>query len=152
MKQIYLTKDGLKDLEKELTELKDEKRPQLVKRVTAAREMGDLSENTEYAAVREELNMMDGRIEELEQIMSRAKVIQGCKANGQVSLGCKVTLVANGQTHDYTVVGEWEADPMEKKISHSSPLGKALLGKKSGDEIELEVPAGKVVYEIKKIH
>jgi transcription elongation factor GreA len=151
-KKIYLTKDGLNDLEKELKELKEEKRPKLVKRVTTAREMGDLSENTEYTSAREELNMLDGRIEELEGILSRANIIKGCRAGKTVALGCKVTLTANGQKHDYTVVGEWEADPMEKKISHSSPLGKALLGKEVGEEVEIEAPAGKVVYQVKKIH
>jgi len=125
----------------------------LVKRVAEARSKGDLSENSEYTSARDELNMMDGRIEELEMILSKAKLIRqkngGCK---QVSLGCQVTVQVSGDTHVYHVVGEWEADPLEKKISHISPLGKGLLGKKKGEEIEIEAPAGKIVYKIKKIH
>ncbi|MFC1711722.1 transcription elongation factor GreA [Patescibacteria group bacterium] len=153
--KIYLTKGGLKQLKKELGDLMESKRPLLVQRVARAREMGDLSENTEYANAREELSMLDGRIEELEQILSKAKLIKdtskGCGSKA-VKLGCKVTVNVNGETHVYNVVGEWEADPTEKKISHSSPLGKSLIGKKVGEEVEIEAPAGKIVYQIKKIH
>ena len=154
-KQIFLTKQGLDELKKEFSGLVNQKRPLVVQRVTKAREMGDLTENTEYTTAREELNMLDGRIEELEQILSKAQVIKVNNSNNsakQVDLGCKVTLMVNGEHHVYSVVGEWEADPLEKKISNSSPLGKALLGKKKGDQIEIEAPAGKIVYEIKKIH
>jgi transcription elongation factor GreA len=150
--KIYLTKKGLNDLKKELEDLVEKKRPMVVKRVTKAREMGDLSENTEYTTAREDLNMLDGRIEELEQILSKASVIKsGQSCNDEVKLGCKVTVKANGQDHEFTVVGEWEADPTNKKISNNSPLGKALLGKKIGQEVEVEAPAGKINYEIKKI-
>lgn len=153
MDQVYLTKEGLKALKKELVELMEKKRPELVKRVAQARGMGDLSENAEYTSAREELSITDGRIEELKAILNRAKIIKKRKSKGRkkVGLGCKVTVKANKQTYVYTVVGEWEADPLAKKISHNSPLGKALLGKKVGEEVEIEAPAGKIVYEIKKI-
>jgi len=151
-KDVYLTKEGLKSLKKELTELRDEKRPKLVKRLAKARAMGDLSENSEYTSAREELSITDGRIAELEKILSKAKIIKekqkDCK---KVSLGCQVTVKVNRKTHVFAVVGEWEADPLNKKISHSSPLGKALLGKKKGDKVEIKAPAGKIIYEITKI-
>lgn len=150
--QVYLTKEGLESLKKELAELTDKKRPALVKRVTEARNQGDLTENSEYTNAREELALTDTRIEELQIILNKAQIIKG-NGNGckKVNLGCKVTVRANKETHVYHVVGEWEADPMNKKISHSSPLGKALLGKMVGETVEIEAPIGKIVYEIKDI-
>jgi transcription elongation factor GreA len=149
-KDVFLTKEGLQALKKELEDLQNKKRPNLVKRVAQARAMGDLSENSEYTSAREDLSMTDGRIEELEKILSQVKVIRAKKKKGrkQVGLGCQVKVKVNGETHVYDVVGEWEADPLKKKISHNSPLGKALLGKKKGEKVEIEAPAGKIVYEI----
>jgi len=153
-KDLYFTKDGLKELKAELKQLQKEKLPKLIKRVALARSFGDLSENSEYTASREELSFTEGRVEELETIIRKAKVISNTKKSGtkQVKLGCKVTVKVNGKKHTYEVVGEWEADPLQKKISHTSPLGKALLDKKKGDKIEIEAPAGKVNYHIQKIH
>jgi len=152
-KDFYLTKDGLSRLKDELQELKKVKRPKLVKRVSEARSKGDLSENADYTSAREELSMLDGRIEELGEILSRSKLIKKNQDDcpQKVGLGCQVTVETNGKTHIYDVVGEWEADPMKKKISHNSPLGKGLIGKRIGDAIEVEAPAGKIVYKIKKI-
>lgn len=150
--QVQLTREGYDELAAELTQLRDQKRPAGVARVQRAREFGDLSENAEYQAAREELNFIDGRIEELEDIVARAKVVPSQKSDGKVGLGCKVTVAANGLSQVFHVVGDWEANPAEKKISHDSPLGKALLGKKVGDKVEVEAPAGMVVYTIKKIH
>lgn len=150
---FYLTSDGLKELKAELKELREVKRPQLIERVAVARSHGDLSENSEYTNARDDLGFVEGRIEELEELIAKAKVIR--KKSGQsqeIKLGCKVTVSVNGEEHTYQVVGEWEADPLEKKISHTSPLGKALIGKKKGDKVEIDAPAGKVVYKIKKIH
>lgn len=149
---MQLTREGYEELVAELAQLTDEKRPATVTRVARAREFGDLSENAEYQAAREELNFIDGRIEELGNIVSRAKVVADRVSNKTVGLGCKVTVASNGISHLYHVVGEWEANPAEKKISHDSPLGKALLGKKVGDKVEVEAPAGMVLYTIKKIH
>lgn len=151
---IYLTKEGLGSLEKELRELEEVKRPKLVKRVAAARTMGDLAENAEYTSARQDLGIVDGRLEELKIILSKAKVIRksGGKGRKKVGLGCKVTVKIGREIYVYEVVGEWEADPVNKKISHSSPLGKALLGKKAGEEVEIDAPAGKIIYQIQKIH
>lgn len=155
-KKIYLTPKGLADLKKENDDLSNIKRPEIVKRLSAAREMGDLSENAEYTAAREELAFIDGRIEELEMLLKQAVVIEnGSHHKGNtVDLGSEVTVkIANRDRNEvFTLVGEWEADPAEKKISHESPLGKALLGKTIGDEIEVEAPAGTMVYTVVSIN
>lgn len=153
-KKIYLTEEGLEDLKKEYAELVNKKRPEVVIRLADARNQGDLSENAEYVAAREELSFMDGRIEELEDLLKQATLIKDnpkAGANGIVALGSKVTLHVDGKKEVFTVVGEWEADPTEKKISHESPLGKALLGKKVGEAFEVEAPAGKISYKISAI-
>lgn len=153
--QIYLTTDGLKELKKELKFLVEEKHPKLIKRVARARDFGDLTENTEYSNAREELSFVEGRIEELEALITKAKLIAKSKSkslNKKVKLGCKVCVKVGRAKHVFEVVGEWEADPVNKKISHTSPLGKALLDKGKGDKVEVEAPAGKVVYEILEVH
>lgn len=147
---MLLTKDGLAELKAEHEELVNNKRPHAVKRLSDARDLGDLSENSEYAAAKQDLAFIDGRIAELEDILRTARVVSG-HGKATIDIGCKVTLHINGKHEVYTVVGEWEADPKEKKISHESPLGKALLGKKSGDTIEVEAPAGKLAYKILSI-
>lgn len=146
--KVLLTKDGLEELKKEHKELSDVKRPDAVKRLSDARELGDLSENSEYAAAKQDLAFIDGRILELEEIIHGAKLIAAVHGKNQVDVGCKVVLHINGKKDEYMLVGEWEADPKEKKISHESPLGKALLGKKVGDKVEVEAPAGKILYKI----
>ena len=153
VKDIYLTKEGLSSLKKEYEALTLTKRPRAVERIAIARGLGDLSENSEYAAAREELSFIDGRIEELDSILNHAKVIREAKTNGksghgQIKLGSKVTLHIAGKKEIFTVVGEWEADPAERKISHESPLGKALLGKEVGEKVEVNAPAGKILYTI----
>ncbi len=154
-KKIYLTKEGLEELKKEFEELSKTKRPDVLSRVSQARSMGDLSENAEYVAAREELSFIDGRIDELEELLKQAVLIveSGSKnSNHVVKLGSKVTLNIKGKKENFMVVGEWEADPQEKKISHESPLGKALIGKKVGEKVEVEAPAGKVLYTIVSVN
>jgi len=154
---FIFTNEGLEALKKELQILIDNKRPKIIERVSRARDFGDLSENAEYSNAREELALIEGRIDELENLISRAKVINSKQLKGsknsvkEITIGCRVTITMNGTENIFTVVGEWEADPMNKKISHNSPLGKALLGKKIGEQVEIEAPAGKVLYSIKKI-
>lgn len=144
---MMLTKEGLDELKAEYDELVKTKRPVAVARLSDARSLGDLSENSEYAAAKQDLAFIDGRIAELEDILHSAKVVTS-HGKTQVDVGCKVTLHVNGKKDMFTVVGEWEADPKEKKISHESPLGKALMGKKPGDSVEVEAPAGKILYKI----
>ena len=152
-KKIYLTKEGLAELKKEYDELTNKKRPDVLARVTQARNMGDLSENAEYVASREELTFIDGRIDELEIILKQAVVIrEGTKtSNHAVKLGSTVTLHSNGKKEIFTVVGEWEADPTNKKISHESPLGKVLIGRRVGEKVQVQAPAGKLTYSIVSI-
>lgn len=145
--KVFLTKEGLEELKNEYDELVKTKRPSAVTRLSDARDLGDLSENSEYAAAKQDLAFIDGRIAELEEILHAAQVITTHKKD-LVDVGCRVTLHINGKKDVYTVVGEWEADPKEKKISHESPLGKALLGKKVGEKVEVAAPAGTVLYKI----
>lgn len=145
--KVILTKEGLAELKKEHDELVNVKRPEAVARLAAARELGDLSENSEYAAAKQDLSFMDGRILELEDILHGAKVVTS-HTKSHVDVGCKVILHVNGKKEEFHLVGEWEADPMQKKISHESPLGKALIGKKVGEKVEVEAPAGKIFYKI----
>lgn len=152
-KKIFLTAKGLEDLKKEYQELVDKKVPEIVARLSAAREMGDLSENAEYNAAREELSFVDGRVEELEALIKRAQIISDDgHSTTSIELGSKVCVQIKGKEEIFTVVGEWEADPAEKKISHESPLGKALMGKNIGDMIEVDAPAGKMVYKIVSVN
>jgi len=144
---VKLTQEGLKTLKAELVELRDIKRPKLVDRLANARSQGDLSENSDYQSAKEELEFLDGRIEELEEVIKTAVVAPAVKT-GDVDVGTKVTVKVGGNKVIFNIVGDWEADPVNKKISHESPLGKALVGKKVGDNIEVEAPAGKIQYEI----
>lgn len=150
--KIQFTASGLTEIQSELDLLKTSKLSSAIERLARARDFGDLSENAEYHAAKEELAFIEGRIEELEDIVLRAQVVGNKKSNGAVDIGCKVTVTVKGKDHTYEIVGEWEADPLKKKISHTSPLGKALVGKKKGEAVEFEAPAGKVIYKIKKIH
>ena len=148
-KKIYLTKEGSAELKKEYDELVNVKRVDVLTRVAQSRNMGDLSENAEYVASREELTFIDGRIDELEIILKQAVIIRDTKtSNHAIKLGSTVTLHVNGKKEIFTVVGEWEADPENKKISHESPLGKVLLNKKVGEKVQVEAPAGKITYSI----
>ncbi len=150
-KKVYVTHEGLAELKRELDELNHTKRPQVLERVSQARSMGDLSENSEYTAAREELSLIDGRIEELSDIIKHAELIvekhtTGSKAT--VELGSEIVVSINGKKEMFSLVGEWEADPKNKKISHESPLGKALMGRSIGEKVEVEAPAGKIVYTV----
>ncbi len=149
--KIQFTADGLQELKIELADLQNKKLPAAIDRVSRARDFGDLSENAEYHAAKEELSFIEGRIEELENIVTKAYVVDK-KDSSTIDIGCRVTVELGGKDHTYDVVGEWEADPMKQKISHTSPLGQALVGKKKGETVEFQAPAGKVIYKIKKIH
>lgn len=146
-----MTSDGLAALKAELLDLKSVKLPAVLERIATARSEGDLSENSSYIFGKQEHEFIEGRVAELEEILSNVSVV---KSNGQkntVDLGCKVTVSTSGKKMDFYVVGEWEAKPAEKKISGSSPLGQALMGKKIGEKVEVTAPAGKVLYTIVEI-
>ena len=150
-KVIQMTKVGVEALSNELRELVEVKRPKLVERLAFARGQGDLSENADYQSAREELEFMDGRIAEIEEVLKNALIVSAAGKGDGVGVGAKITVKFNGQEHVFEMVGEWEADPVNKKISPESPLGKALFGKKIGDKAEVEAPAGKLTYEILSI-
>jgi len=151
MKQIQLTQEGFEKLQKEIAELKEKKRPEAVDALQKARSMGDLSENSAYHAAKEDLALVEGRIQEIEEILKTAVVVKNENNGLIVSLGSKILVKNNGNQEEFQIVGEFEADPLNKKLSTSSPLGKGFLGKKVGDQVEIEIPAGKVTYTILKI-
>lgn len=147
---ILLTQTGFNHLQSELADLVNTRRPAVVARLANARSQGDLSENSDYISAREELSFLDGRTEELEDVLRLAKITTPANS-GLIDFGHSVTVAVGKNQVTFEIVGEWEADPAEKKISHSSPLGKALIGKKVGDKIEVDAPAGKVVYTVLSI-
>ncbi|OGM26584.1 hypothetical protein A3D00_03670 [Candidatus Woesebacteria bacterium RIFCSPHIGHO2_02_FULL_38_9] len=148
--KIQLTKVGYASLKLEYEDLVNNKRPQLVERLSNARGEGDLAENSDYSNARDELEFLDGRIEELKAVLENADIMSG-KTNGKVNVGTRVVVGVNGNKQAFSIVGEWEADPSNKKISSSSPLGLALINKAVGDSVEVEAPAGKVLYKILSI-
>ena len=150
--KVYLTHEALEDFKKELEAMTQTRRPRAIERVAETRVPGELEENSDYIQAKQDLSFIDGRIVELEELVTKAVLIdeghQSCKI---INLGCRVTVKANGEKKVFQLVGEWEADPASQKISHESPLGQALIGKKMGDEVEVEAPAGKIVYTIVSI-
>lgn len=151
-KQIQITQVGLDSLNEELNQLITVKRPEIVSRLENARQEGDLSENSDYTNARDELEFLDGRIDELTHVVNNAVVVSETANNGsKVALGTQVTVAIDGSEHMFEIVGNWEADPMNKKISYESPLGQALVGRAVGEEVEVEAPAGKISYQIVSI-
>lgn len=150
MKKVFhLTAHGKRDLEEELGKLTNG-RIAIADRIAEARSFGDLSENAEYSAAREEQAQTESRISEIEEILAGAEIIEG-DGDDVVSLGDIVTLDSDGKNVEYKIVGEVEANPLDNKISNKSPLGQALIGKKIGDSVKLEVPKGEKIYNIVEI-
>ncbi len=145
---IYVTKEGLDNLKEELRGLKEEKIPEVAKRIQIARDNGDISENAEYDAAKHEQAVVEGRIKELEEIIKNAKVSDSAKSTDAIVVGSKVKVHIEGRDEVFHIVGAMEADPAKNKISHESPIGASLLGKKPGDSIAVEAPIGKVIYKI----
>lgn len=147
-KQFLLTKEGIEELENELKSLTGE-RGAIADRIKTAREFGDLSENAEYSAARQEQERSEGRISELENILQNAEVIKKPKGDNKVQLGSCVKLKGeSGKTKEYQVVGTVEADPLEGKISDESPIGQSLLGKKVGELVVITTPSDELSYKI----
>jgi transcription elongation factor greA len=148
-KKYQITDSGRKELEKELAELKS-RRGEIAEKIAEARSFGDLSENAEYDAAREEQGLLETRVIEIEDILQHASIIKSADAT-VVGLGSAVELKNGDRTVTYTVVGPVEADPMEGKISDESPIGQALMGKKVGDEVTISTPKGEIVYTISSL-
>lgn len=150
MKKVYqITEKGRADLETELADLKS-RRGEIADKIAAARDFGDLSENAEYDAAREEQGIVETRIAEIEDILQNAELIQAGDSS-HVVLGNTVTLRSAERTVSYTVVGPVEANPLEGKISNESPIGQVLMGKAVGDEVVISTPKGDVSYTIENI-
>ncbi len=147
-KQFRLTKEGASEIEEELKELISQ-RGSIAERIKTAREFGDLSENAEYSAAIQEQEHVEGRIAEIERILQNVEIIKKPKRDNCVQLGSLVRLrAATGKTQKFQVVGTVEADPLNGKISDESPIGRVLLGKKEGEEVEIKTPAETVAYKI----
>ena len=151
-KEVFLTAKGLLEIEEELDELKRVKRPGIINAIKEARALGDLSENADYHAAREEQAIIEGRIQELEYMVDHAVIIEE-KVGDKVSIGCSVIIKYEGDddSEEYQIVGSTEADPFENKISNESPIAKAIIGHKKGDIVEVESPNGKYKIEIIEI-
>ncbi len=151
-REIYLTKEGLEDLRKELSLLKQEKRPEVIKAIKEAKELGDLSENAEYHAAREEQGFLESRIKELEYMVDNASIIEE-KATDKIRIGSTVEIkyIEDQEVDTFKIVGSIEADPFENKISNESPIAKAILGKKAGMVSTVESPNGKYDIEILEV-
>jgi len=150
MKKLFrLTKEGLDELKAEQTTL-IAKRAAIADAIKTARELGDLAENAEYQAARADQDRNEARIAEIEHIILNVELIKGSKSD-KVGLGSHVTLKGGGKTKEFQVVGTVEADPLNGKISDESPIGKALLGKKVGEDVEIKTPAESSTYQIVSI-
>ena len=149
-KQFQLTTHGKRELEEELEQLVSS-RTDIAERIAEARSFGDLSENAEYSAAREEQSRVETRIAELEEILAGAEIIEAETGDGKIGLGETVILKSGRKTVEYKIVGAVEADPAHGKISNESPLGTQLINKKVGDIVVIETPKGKTKYEVVEI-
>lgn len=145
-----LTTEGVAELKEELKQLEEVKLPEAIERVATAREHGDLSENSEYHSARDDKELVETRIDQIKSILDNAVVVKATKSHQHVGIGSTVTLIKKGGHKKivYVLVGEYEADPVNGKISVASPLGKALLKKKVGESVVVKAPAGKTEYTI----
>ena len=154
-KKNILTYEGLKALEDELHELKVNRRREVAQKIKEAREQGDLSENAEYDAAKEEQRDIELRIEEIDKILKNAEVVYDNDGDSNViNVGCTVTIkdLEFNEEMEYKIVGSTEADSLKGKISNESPVGKALIGAQKGETVEVETPAGIIKYEILDFH
>lgn len=149
-KQYHLTPDGKVELETELASLKS-RRSEIAEKIANARDYGDLSENAEYDAAREEQAQLESRVAELEEILQNADIIKPATSNGIIQVGSTVELKSGSKSVKYQIVGPVEADPLEGKISNESPIGAALMGQKVDNEVTIETPKGSVCYVVVSI-
>lgn len=150
-KKFILTKEGLDHLRAEYDNLVLTQRPSVARRIQRAREFGDLSENSEYDAAKEEQSLLEARITQLEQVLPKAQVISRVSATDFVVIGSTVVVEINDEIHEFTIVGSMEADPAKNKISNESPVGKTLLGLKEGESIGLGVGPVKSTLKVLEI-
>lgn len=153
MEKIPLTRAGFDKLEAELKHLKSVERTAIIQAISEAREHGDLSENAEYHSAKEKQSFIEGRIKELEGVISLAEVIDPTKLSGSIKFGATVALVDEDTNEEktYQIVGEYEADIEHGRLNIRSPLARALIGKTVGDQVEVRTPGGDRAYEILRI-
>lgn len=147
LSQHYVTEESLADLKKEVKTLRDITIPDIAKRIDEAKQQGDLSENAEYTQAREDMAWAQGRLQEVERLITNAVIIVKQKT-GTISIGSTITVSFNGKEKHYTIVGAQEVNPAKGFISNESPLGGAFLGHKKGETVEVATPAGKTLYKI----
>jgi len=148
-RQHYLTPEGAQRLQEELEHLKTTKRTELAKRLREAIQMGDLSENADYIAAKEEQGFLEGRIQEIEALLRQATIIEDNSHKDVVDMGAKVTIQENDYPPEtYHIVGPAEANPRIGKISQESPIGRALIGHRVGDEVAVQTPGGEIRFKI----
>ena len=150
-KDFYLTADGITKLRDELNDLVANQRPKIAGRLKEAKEYGDLSENAQWDDAKDQQAFVEGRISEIENILKHTVVIEQPKDRDIVGLGSVVHVEVEDGVQEYTIVGSPEANPEEGKISNESPIGSALIGRKKGDLVEVEVPSGSMTFKIKHI-
>jgi len=146
----YISFQKLRQSKKELEELND-KRNEISKRIREAQDKGDISESVEYTEAKEAQAFNEGRIQELKQLMNEAIIVSKKKKCDSVDVGCEVIVKNKNEKREFSIVGSEEADPAQGKISNESPLGRAFLNKKKGDEVEVQTPKGRVVYKILQV-
>lgn len=151
LKRTYLTPFGLKKLQEEYREIKEKRIPVIAQKIDEARQQGDLSENAEYHSAREEMAWVQTRLAELDAILQNVEVIKKDGNEKKVGLGSRIKTVTDKFEREYTIVGAQEADPAKGMISNESPIGRAFIGKKVGDKVEVTVPSGKKIYTILSI-
>lgn len=153
MPTSFLTREGFEKLQEELEYLRTQRRQEIAQRLHEAMEGGELIENAEYEAAKNEQAFVEGRIKELEILLATARIVDEIPAADTVQVGCRVTIQEEGSdSHEtYSIVGAAEADPSEGKISNESPLGKALLNHKPGDKVQVDAPAGSFWVTIVKV-
>ncbi len=150
-KEFYLTDEGVVRLREELADLVHNKRVEIAARLKEAKEYGDLSENIQWDDAKDQQAFIEGRIAEIENILKHSSRIEHPKGSSVVALGSTVHLELEDGVQRYVIVGSTEANPEQGRISNESPIGQALLGKKPGEEVEVEVPSGTLKYKITKI-
>jgi transcription elongation factor GreA len=149
-KEILLTEAGLEKLKKQLSDLKA-RRKQVAERIRLAREFGDLSENSEYEDARNEQSFVEGKIEDLEEMILRARVVSRTQTADKIEMGSLVKLKLEQDEFTYEIVGANESSPINGKISAESPLGFSLIGKTKGDKVEINTPNGKIIYDVLEV-
>ncbi|MEK7574478.1 MAG: transcription elongation factor GreA [Patescibacteria group bacterium] len=151
MTNVYLTKERLAELKKELGDLKTIARREIAERLKQAKELGDLSENSEFTSAKEAQLLTEYRIGQLEDLIREAAIINKPRNSQTIEIGSTIKVQKGNQVFDYTIVGPQDSQPGKGKISNESPLGKAFLGKKSGETVKAQTPVGLTEYKIIKI-